>query len=318
MMSAFNSIANTSTTNFVPVQATFNATGGFITFIGPGGVPFSTGGGSTFATDITVNGLTVGKGVWQTGFSSAFGFAALESPYGTLSNTGMTGIGYNTLNSFGVGIATVTVTNGGGGYYDNIGDTDTFSFSATLEYVSGPESTGVYPTATINVESGVVTSATITDAGYGFPDTGTTVFTAANPLGSGDGLRLSRNAFKSATNNTALGYNAGNTNYTGSNSVYLGYGANGTGSNEIVIGANATGLGDNSVVMGNLNITRTTLRGVINTTTYTVATLPAGQAGSRAFITDCTALTALFGTQPAGGSNVKVPVYHDGTSWKVG
>jgi hypothetical protein len=220
-----------------------------------------------FDTGITIdNGMTVGSGIWQAVFSSAFGFAALESLYGTLSNTGMTGIGYGALSSFAVGIATVTVTNGGSGYYDDGGGTDTFEFPATLDYVSGPTSSGIYPTATINVVSGVVTSATITNAGYGFPDTGVTVMTAVNPLGGGSGLLLSRNTFKVATNNTALGYNAGNTNYTGSNSVYLGYGATGTGSNQIVIGANAVGDTDNSVTIGDNNITSTTLKGTLNST----------------------------------------------------
>jgi len=40
MSTLFNNVATTSTTNFVPVQATFDAANNFLTFIGPGGVPF--------------------------------------------------------------------------------------------------------------------------------------------------------------------------------------------------------------------------------------------------------------------------------------
>ena len=50
--------------------------------------------------------------------------------------------------------------------------------------------------------------------------------------------------------------------------------------------------------------------------TYTVATLPTGSAGAKSFVTN--ALTPTFGAAVVGGGAVGVPVYHDGTSWKVG
>jgi hypothetical protein len=60
--------------------------------------------------------------------------------------------------------------------------------------------------------------------------------------------------------------------------------------------------------------------GQLNTATnYTVATLPnavTSGAGARAFVTDATAPT--FGSTVAGGGAVNVPVYSDGTNWKVG
>lgn len=49
---------------------------------------------------------------------------------------------------------------------------------------------------------------------------------------------------------------------------------------------------------------------------FTVATLPAGSAGMRTSVTDANATTFLT-TVAAGGAN-KVPVVHDGTSWKIG
>jgi len=51
----------------------------------------------------------------------------------------------------------------------------------------------------------------------------------------------------------------------------------------------------------------------------TVATLPSASVagtGSRAFVTDSSVST--FGTTVAGGGSTKVPVYSDGTNWKVG
>ena len=52
---------------------------------------------------------------------------------------------------------------------------------------------------------------------------------------------------------------------------------------------------------------------------YTVSTLPSAVtsgAGTLAFVTD--ALLPTFGSTVAGGGAVNVPVYSDGTNWRVG
>lgn len=52
---------------------------------------------------------------------------------------------------------------------------------------------------------------------------------------------------------------------------------------------------------------------------YEVATLPGAAtlgAGARAFVIDSSVST--FGSTVAGGGSGKVPVYSDGTDWKVG
>jgi hypothetical protein len=56
----------------------------------------------------------------------------------------------------------------------------------------------------------------------------------------------------------------------------------------------------------------------VKTTPSTFAQLinPVGNAGARAFITDGS--TTTFGATVAGGGANKVPVYSDGTNWKVG
>ena len=54
-------------------------------------------------------------------------------------------------------------------------------------------------------------------------------------------------------------------------------------------------------------------------TNYTVATLPSAVTsgkGARAFVTD--ALAPAFGSTVVTGGAVAVPVYSDGTNWKVG
>jgi len=55
------------------------------------------------------------------------------------------------------------------------------------------------------------------------------------------------------------------------------------------------------------------------TTVYTVATLPSAVTsgvGARGFVSN--ALAPSFGVNVAGGGAVAVPVYSDGTNWKVG
>ena len=54
-------------------------------------------------------------------------------------------------------------------------------------------------------------------------------------------------------------------------------------------------------------------------TPVTVANLPSASTagvGSRSFVTDSSVST--FGSTVAGGGSTKVPVYSDGTNWKVG
>jgi hypothetical protein len=54
-------------------------------------------------------------------------------------------------------------------------------------------------------------------------------------------------------------------------------------------------------------------------TVYTVATLPSAVTsgvGARSFVSDATATT--FASTVAGGGSNKVPVYSDGTNWKIG
>jgi hypothetical protein len=350
-------------------------------------------------------------------YNVAVGSNAVASPYIASGNINNVGIGYSALSSIGSNVATLTNLVGGSGY-DNAYDGAVVS----LAYQSGTPMVagGTFPTVLINISGGVITNATLSTNGFGFVDT-TTIFTINNATigGIGSGFSIQIGSLTSANNNTALGYNAGNTNLVGSNSVYIGSGTTGISTNEIVIGANATGGGTNTVTIGDANIvttnligisaggainitgssaetnpfnfgtnqrtneiriggnaissgttgaitlgrstgtqtvniangasttgrtktvnigtngasgsttvinigtayssstpTITTLNGLIKQQTYTVANLPTGTSGSRAFVTN--ALAPTFGAAVAGGGAVGVPVYHDGTSWKVG
>jgi hypothetical protein len=69
-----------------------------------------------------------------------------------------------------------------------------------------------------------------------------------------------------------------------------------------------------------ITITLQQLIGVntLTSTAYTVATLPsaANYARTRTFVSD--ALAPAFAAVVAGGGAVTVPVYSDGTNWRVG
>ena len=57
----------------------------------------------------------------------------------------------------------------------------------------------------------------------------------------------------------------------------------------------------------------------ISTTVYTVVTLPSAATsgvGARSFVSDANATT--FASIVAGGGANKVPVYSDGTNWRIG
>ena len=56
--------------------------------------------------------------------------------------------------------------------------------------------------------------------------------------------------------------------------------------------------------------------GTIKTLGYTVATLPTGVVGARAYVTN--ALAPTFGAIVVTGGAVTIPVFYNGTNWIVG
>ena len=105
------------------------------------------------------------------------------------------------------------------------------------------------------------------------------------------------------TNNVAIGYQAGNSITTGANNIVIGFDADAssaTASNEITIG----------------NSTHIVTRGPGATL---VASLPSAATvgvGARAMVTNASA-TTFHSIVAGGGSNI-VPVFSDGTNWRIG
>ena len=139
-----------------------------------------------------------------------------------------------------------------------------------------------------------------------------TALTADNNTAVGsDALLLATGA-----GNTAVGYQAGSTLTTGTNNILIGNGA-----------APASVTTSNSITLGNSSVTTFRVPGLtltfsvkyFNHGTLTVATLPAAAtagAGARSFVTDANA-TTFASIVAAGGAN-GVPVYSDGTNWRIG
>ena len=139
-----------------------------------------------------------------------------------------------------------------------------------------------------------------------------TALTANNNTAIGsDALLLATGA-----DNTAVGYQAGSTLTTGTNNILIGNGA-----------APASVTTSNSITLGNSSITTLRVPGLnftagvkyMNFGVLTVTTLPAAAtagAGARAFVSDANATT--FASVVAGGGANGVPVYSDGTNWRIG
>lgn len=121
-------------------------------------------------------------------------------------------------------------------------------------------------------------------------------------------------------NNTAYGSTAGGVLTTGSNNTYLGFNTQASGvavTNEMSIGYGTVGSGSNTTTIGNSSTTATIVYGTLNTSGYTVATLPtAGTVGRRTYVTD--ALAPTFLGVLTGGGAVKTPVFDNGTAWVAG
>jgi hypothetical protein len=257
-------------------------------------------------------------------------------PANPVSVTGGTGSGA-TLNLTYYVPNTFTITNAGSGYVAQ--PTVTFSgaggsgaaayatvgaipkiqalgnsisyFTPTGEQMRVADRSGVTATSTRYVQiSGGVNGVTAPAIGTGGGSEALDVYASG-----GFGIYLATNGIRTATQ-AVISHTASAVNYvnltgsTGNNGVTIS--AQGTGTNlDVIVTPKGTG---NLASTGNI-----TSSGFVKTTAVVVASLPAAAtagAGARSFVTDATAAT--FGTVAAGGAANAVPVWSDGTNWKIG
>lgn len=227
--------------------------------------------------------------------------------YNTIGS-GHAAFGHNALLNNTTAVATLGAITGGSGY------TNGSYTGVSLTYVSG--STAIaYPTANITVAGGIVTACTLVTNGIGFKDT-TTVMSCAS-IGAGTGFAISPATLVTAQQNLGVGNRAGGNITTGSNNVviggYLGDTApiSATGSNYVVLSDGAGNVREYFDASGHAVFNATT-----RTAGYTVATLPTGTSGMRAYVTN--ALTPVWGSTVVTGGAVTVPVFYNGANWIVG
>lgn len=259
------------------------------------GTTTSTGTGSvvlsdspTFTTAITSTGALQLTGSDTVDQNIATNQTTSNLLIGGTSATGTITLGQSssaqTVQIGGAGSSIVTVGGGTG--------TGTLTFG---------RSTGAQ---TVNIATGVNNlSAKTVNIGTGGTNGATTI--TVGPTGTGSGattLNLGQNA---RTTGTTIVNIATAVTSSGVSNINIGTIASGT--TNITIGSSTAT--SNTTING-------TLAGIVKQQTYTVATLPTGTAGARSFVIN--ALAPTFGATVVGGGAVGVPVYHDGTSWKVG
>jgi hypothetical protein len=220
--------------------------------------------------------------------TSGIGLVAVGhwSLHSSTTGTGNTALGDSALHDLTDGNENVAV-----GYttsHDNVsGDRNTeVGYAAGREKTSGNDNVNVGNRAGFKASSGNGNVNVGSNAGGGTP---------VNGIATG-------------SNNTNIGFNAGDNASQKIDAV-----------NSMALGAGTFTTKDNQVVIGNSSVTETMLRGVQRGTTFTVAALPSAAtmgAGARAFVTDATA-TTFTSVVASGGAN-GMPVYSDGTNWRIG
>ncbi len=230
-------------------------------------------------------GIAVGLGAGSVATNIAVGDTALDS---NTTGSNNTAAGYNALT----------------------GNTDGIQNVAVGSQALDANTSGDYNVAVgYDALSAVSTSNYSTGLGY-------RAINAATTNGGNTGVGADALLLTTGSNNTAVGYAAGNSLTTGSNNTVIGYDADvssATVSNEVTIGNSSV----TSLRVPGLTLTAG-LKWINNGTQTVAALVAAGTAGAgaRAVVTDANA-TTFHAIVAGGGANV-VPVFSDGTNWRIG
>lgn len=230
-------------------------------------------------------GAAVGLGAGSVATNIAVGDTALDS---NTTGSNNVAVGYNAMTA----------------------NTDGFQNTAVGSEALDANTSGDYSTA---LGYQALTAATTADynVAVGYRALNATTTGGSNTAVGADALLLATGA-----GNTAVGRQAGDSITTGANNLVLGNGADASSATV-----------SNEITLGDANITRMRVPGLtmtaglrwINNGTQTVAQLAAAAtagAGARAVVTDANATT--FAAIVAGGGANVVPVYSDGTNWRIG
>ena len=288
-------------------------------------------------SDLSVKLLKLGYGAGSVNTNTRLGRSSVSS---NISGSNLTAIGYKTLdanttgaNNTGVGSESLSANTTGQ-------NNSAFGKSALAANTTGQGNTGIGANSLLVCSTGIYNTAIGHDSGNSITTGQGNVVVgylaldvcqtgndnvavgnqalrdavSSNNVSIGNGSLLL--AAGTAANNTAVGYYAGANVTSGSNNTIIGYNAS----------ASAGGV-SNEITLGNSSITSLRVPGLtltagakwINNGTQTVAALVAAGtagAGARAVVTDASA-TTFHSIVAGGGANV-VPVFSDGTNWRIG
>lgn len=316
------------------VSATDNDTEWGTVSVSPGGsttqLQFNSSGSFGGATHVTYNSAT-----GETSFAKKITIAATTDSATGVINSGSSSFihTYGTNNLF---------IGGSSGNFTMTGTSNTAIGAFTLtSLTSGLANVAIGTQALRNVTTGQNNMGIGTYALYAVTTGRFNVAIGPNTLRFANstyyGCAIGYQALYNATgnNNMGFGYTAGWDITTGTNNIVFGKDAGKgivTGSGNVIIGS-ITGLSaslSNTIKIGTgggierLTIDadgHTTFEGLVKPKTYTVATLPTASTvtGYRGMVSDSTvAGSGNFGAVVAGGGANVVPVYSDGTNWRIG
>jgi hypothetical protein len=269
----------------------------------------------TADSNISANGVTVGRGGGNVATNTAIGSGALLNNSTGVNNhaSGLNSLrnnttgGYNTANGVDALRSNTTggynTANGGNALFSN-----TTGFNNTASGVSALFSNTTGGSNTANGVDALRSNTTgISNTANGFNALRNNT-TGGNNTANGVNALLNNSTgvsnhaggvnalFNNTTgnNNTANGVSAGRFIGDGgnativNNSVFFGFETKPLGNsqtNQIVIGSTAIGAGSNTVTLGNTAITNTILRGAVSFAQFTTATEPAYLKGAQFFNT---------------------------------
>lgn len=270
------------------------------------------------------------------------GITVTNNPSNTVVSTNLiAGNGISLENSNGA----ITITNIGSGNGNGVGTITSVTAGSGL--TGGGNSGGVtLALSNSNVTAGIYTNPTVTIDSFGRITSasnntvsGTVTSVAVSP-GAGiavAGGPITSNGIITVTNTGVLRLTAGSGITLTGNTGNILVSATTTGVTSVGITSNNLTVTSSPVVSaGNIsvnipntislsgNITSNNLiaNTLVKSTALAFASLPlanAAGAGTRAFISDANlAASTNFGAQVAGGGSNNVPVYSDGTNWRIG
>jgi hypothetical protein len=275
------------------------------------------GAGSAPATTTTGTGVLTALGV---NVGSAGAFITFNGALGTPSSgtvTNLTGTASINING------TVGATTANTGAFTNLSYTGTFTggtgviaIGTNQIYKDASGNVGIgtsSPSAQLNVSGAGQTTANLTDAGSKLG----TIYAYSPNAGVGDGGAILLGAASSVGQTTpqwaikAL-LVSGGVNGRGDLAFSRRVNTSDTALTEAmrIDSSGNVGIGTSSPT-GKLDVA-----GTIKTLGYTVATLPTGVVGARAYVTN--ALAPTFGATVVTGGAVTIPVFYNGTNWIVG